>query len=102
MKNEPICSLMSLANSLSISSSLHCATQCKCNVQHVLLNCWCGHLTDDSRIHLQVSCYRGVLLSCSHTQAIVFRPFKGEVLDAVVTQVNKVSLYLKWPEWLGM
>ena len=23
-------------------------------------------------------------------QAIVFRPFKGEVLDAVVTQVNKV------------
>ena len=24
-------------------------------------------------------------------QAIVFRPFKGEVLDAVVTQVNKVE-----------
>lgn len=24
-------------------------------------------------------------------KAIVFRPFKGEVLDAVVTQVNKVS-----------
>lgn len=26
-------------------------------------------------------------------KAIVFRPFKGEVLDAVVTQVNKVSSY---------
>lgn len=25
-------------------------------------------------------------------KAIVFRPFKGEVLDAVVTQVNKVSV----------
>lgn len=25
-------------------------------------------------------------------KAIVFRPFKGEVLDAVVRQVNKVSL----------
>lgn len=29
----------------------------------------------------------------SSSQAIVFRPFKGEVLDAVVTQVNKVSLF---------
>lgn len=27
-------------------------------------------------------------------KAIVFRPFKGEVLDAVVTQVNKVMLLL--------
>lgn len=26
-------------------------------------------------------------------QAIVFRPFKGEVLDAIVTQVNKVGLF---------
>merc|ERR1711876_4346 len=26
-------------------------------------------------------------------KAIVFRPFKGEVLDAVVTQVNKVGLF---------
>jgi hypothetical protein len=26
-------------------------------------------------------------------KAIVFRPFKGEVLDAVVTQVNKVQFY---------
>lgn len=25
-------------------------------------------------------------------KAIVFRPFKGEVLDAIVTQVNKVSI----------
>jgi DNA-directed RNA polymerase II subunit RPB7 len=28
-------------------------------------------------------------------KAIVFRPFKGEVLDAVVTQVNKVQLSSK-------
>ncbi len=27
------------------------------------------------------------------SQAIVFRPFKGEVLDAIVTQVNKVGLF---------
>ncbi|CAG2179351.1 unnamed protein product, partial [Oppiella nova] len=26
-------------------------------------------------------------------KAIVFRPFKGEVLDAVVTQVNKVGIF---------
>ena len=26
-------------------------------------------------------------------QAIVFRPFKGEVLDAIVTKVNKVGLF---------
>ena len=26
-------------------------------------------------------------------KAIVFRPFKGQVLDAVVTQVNKVILF---------
>ena len=25
-------------------------------------------------------------------KAIVFRPFKGEVLDAIVTQVNKVQI----------
>lgn len=25
-------------------------------------------------------------------KAIVFRPFKGEVLDAIVTQVNKVKI----------
>jgi len=29
-------------------------------------------------------------------KAIVFRPFKGEVLDAVVTQVNKVQLSSKY------
>ncbi|GBP24387.1 DNA-directed RNA polymerase II subunit RPB7 [Eumeta japonica] len=28
-------------------------------------------------------------------KAIVFRPFKGEVLDAIVTQVNKVTKTLK-------
>ncbi|KAK0172783.1 hypothetical protein PV328_006058 [Microctonus aethiopoides] len=26
-------------------------------------------------------------------RAIVFRPFKGEVLDAIVTQVNKVGMF---------
>ncbi|XP_064120234.1 DNA-directed RNA polymerase II subunit RPB7-like [Macrobrachium nipponense] len=26
-------------------------------------------------------------------KAIVFRPFKGEVLDAVVTQINKIGLF---------
>ena len=26
-------------------------------------------------------------------EAIVFRPFKGEIVDAVVTQVNKVGLF---------
>lgn len=29
-------------------------------------------------------------------KAIVFRPFKGEVLDAIVTQVNKVNLTMPW------
>ena len=29
----------------------------------------------------------------THPQAIVFRPFKGEVLDAIITQVNKVGLF---------
>lgn len=42
-------------------------------------------------------------------KAIVFRPFKGEVLDAVVTQVNKVYhtihifsqiLYLIYEMWV--
>ena len=40
----------------------------------------------------QTTCVFSVSSSCSSSQAIVFRPFKGEVLDAVVTQVNKVSL----------
>ena len=29
-------------------------------------------------------------------KAIVFRPFKGEVVDAIVTQVNKVRGKWKW------
>jgi len=33
------------------------------------------------------------ILSHTCTQAIVFRPFKGEVLDAIVSQVNKVGLF---------
>jgi len=28
-------------------------------------------------------------------KAIVFRPFKGEVLDAIVTQVNKVGAFFE-------
>ena len=33
---------------------------------------------------------RGFVIYPVKYKAIVFRPFKGEVLDAVVTQVNKV------------
>jgi len=35
---------------------------------------------------------RGFVVYPVKYKAIVFRPFKGEVLDAVVTQVNKVRL----------
>ena len=35
---------------------------------------------------------RGMVVYPVKYKAIVFRPFKGEVLEAVVTQVNKVSL----------
>lgn len=34
---------------------------------------------------------RGFVLYPVKYKAIVFRPFKGEVVDAVVTQVNKVN-----------
>ena len=34
---------------------------------------------------------RGVALYPVKYKAIVFRPFKGEILEAMVTQVNKVS-----------
>lgn len=34
---------------------------------------------------------RGFVIYPVRYKAIVFRPFKGEVLDAVVTQVNKVT-----------
>lgn len=37
---------------------------------------------------------RGFVVYPVKYKAIVFRPFKGEVLDAVVTQVNKVSIYI--------
>ena len=33
---------------------------------------------------------RGVALYPVKYKAIVFRPFKGEILDAIVIQVNKV------------
>ena len=33
---------------------------------------------------------RGVALYPVKYKAIVFRPFKGEILDAIITQVNKV------------
>ena len=36
---------------------------------------------------------RGFVIYPVKYKAIVFRPFKGEVLDAVVTQVNKVCLF---------
>ena len=36
---------------------------------------------------------RGFVVYPVKYKAIVFRPFKGEVLDAVVTQVNKVGCY---------
>lgn len=35
---------------------------------------------------------RGFVLYPVKYKAIVFRPFKGEVVDAVVTQVNKVQI----------
>lgn len=35
---------------------------------------------------------RGFVVYPVKYKAIVFRPFKGEVLDAVVTQVNKVCI----------
>jgi len=37
---------------------------------------------------------QGFVLYPVKFRAIVFRPFKGQVLDAVVTQVNKVIIYL--------
>ncbi|XP_064385104.1 DNA-directed RNA polymerase II subunit RPB7 [Halichondria panicea] len=36
---------------------------------------------------------RGLALYPVKYRAIVFRPFKGEILDAIVTQVNKVGLF---------
>jgi DNA-directed RNA polymerase subunit E'/Rpb7 len=38
---------------------------------------------------------QGFVLYPVKFRAIVFRPFKGQVLDAVVTQVNKVIIYFK-------
>ena len=35
---------------------------------------------------------RGYVIYPVEYKAIVFRPFKGEVLDAVVSQVNKVII----------
>jgi DNA-directed RNA polymerase II subunit RPB7 len=35
-------------------------------------------------------------------QCVVFRPFKGEILEAVVTMVNKVGFYstaVLWPSY---
>ncbi|XP_012666061.1 DNA-directed RNA polymerase II subunit RPB7 [Otolemur garnettii] len=41
---------------------------------------------------------RGFVLYPVKYKAIVFRPFKGEVVDAVVTQVNKVRPYIGKPD----
>ena len=38
---------------------------------------------------------RGFVVYPIKYKAIVFRPFKGEVLDAVVIQVNKVGFFLR-------
>jgi DNA-directed RNA polymerase II subunit RPB7 len=43
---------------------------------------------------------RGFVLYPVKYKAIVFRPFKGEVLDAQVTQVNKVRKWSLTPVWL--
>lgn len=43
---------------------------------------------------------RGFVLYPVKYKAIVFRPFKGEVVDAVVTQVNKVRDI--WGVWCGL
>lgn len=40
---------------------------------------------------------RGVALYPVKYKAIVFRPFKGEILDAIATQVNKVMKWLIFP-----
>ena len=39
---------------------------------------------------------RGFVLYPVRYKAIVFRPFKGELVDAVVTQVNKVGGHWVW------
>lgn len=39
---------------------------------------------------------RGFVVYPVKYKAIVFRPFKGEVLDAVVTQVNKVKCIMHY------
>lgn len=46
---------------------------------------------------------RGFVVYPVKYKAIVFRPFKGEVLDAVVTQVNKVkcTTHHSWPIGAG-
>lgn len=38
-------------------------------------------------------CVSGFVVYAVRYKALVFRPFKGEVLDAVVTQVNKVGMF---------
>lgn len=45
----------------------------------------------ESYLSLLFSSGRGFVLYPVKYKAIVFRPFKGQVVDAVVNQVNKVS-----------
>jgi DNA-directed RNA polymerase II subunit RPB7 len=40
-----------------------------------------------------ISSGRGFVVYPVRYKAIVFRPFKGEVVDAIVTQVNKVGIF---------
>ena len=44
---------------------------------------------------------RGFVLYPVRYKAIVFRPFKGELVDAVVTQVNKVGVGRRWGALMG-
>ncbi|ERE79369.1 DNA-directed RNA polymerase II subunit RPB7-like protein [Cricetulus griseus] len=45
---------------------------------------------------------RGFVLYPVKYKAIVFRPFKGEVVDAVVTQVNKFAIGSLMDDYLGL
>jgi len=46
-----------------------------------------------ARSHHPTILFSGFVVYPVKYTAIVFRPFKGEVVDAVVTQVNKVGMF---------
>ncbi|OAF66519.1 RNA polymerase II subunit B7 [Intoshia linei] len=41
----------------------------------------------------KIQCGEGLVVFPVRYQAIVFRPFKGEILDSIVKQVNKVGIF---------